>query len=634
MDSATPTDVLLASCRFLCSRSDFDRLLPGLEFEIPVPQDLGGGLGVGWPLRPPAVLTAALFEYVSGQVQGVLKPGTGAAADGYFHTLESVLFDAVAQAPGARLDTILWLWLLDVVPRLLNGDRDWLAWFEHAQPDVLRAHRGPIDELTRLGRRSPAQHAATKREVLSSIDGGHELIASDLRQRAGEASEHLLSLAGQTPVLQLAEPDGFFTNLDLTPIFLGREGFVDSETFGFTRRLVEAIVDSTWRRRAGNRAGSGERWALEYFLRPELIERAELLDESSIRTGAGANLTSRIATLGALQPDFVEYLLHHCDQFSVDPETASRYGVTDDQLGLLADPESLALRAPGYRDVTEELLRWDALNAARAMVRIVDVESGAFVIDGHPVSERVFVLDLEEAAPPAVPPPAPPEPPLDDAAAAIASAFGDYGGGFEDPSGTQQPQPEENEYGAFGDLFAGNAGFEDQHDGFQDQFGAGIAGVPAVSAPRSKQAVSPSLLGVLEADFAVLLQEYELGPQSLPPEGVPEVRVARPDFGVLFEDYMIFPIGRLITPGSAIGIGRRHRHQIFDLHLFAVPRDPGWRPEQAVDEFMRAKVSANFVPLAFEYAEIPPDAGPMEPLTPRRLERAFQRVARPSLEFK
>ncbi|MCO4771153.1 MAG: hypothetical protein KDA24_14050 [Deltaproteobacteria bacterium] len=641
MESSSPIDVVLSLCRFVCKRADLDRLMPGFEFEIPVPQDLGPAIGTGWPLRPPRGLTAALYAYVATQVKAHMKPGAQVEAEGYFPQLEAALFDAVAQAPGARLDTIVWLWLLDIVPRLLQGDAYLLGQIEADHPALVAKHRAPLDQLQRLAGRNPAQHATLLRKVLVSIDAGHELVASDLRQRAGEASEHLLALAGDTPVLQLVGPHHFYYDLDLAPIFLGREGFVDGETLEMTRHLVEAVIEATSTRRGANRAGPGERWALGYFAHAGLIARAEVLEAGSLPEGVGDDMAVRIAALGALQADFVDYVLHHADQFSVDPLTAARHGVKDEQLGLLADPEMLSLRAAGYRDVVDELLRWDALNATRSLVRVVALNGSRYVCDGEVLGDRAFVLDLE-AAPSPTPAPAP-----------ASSRFEALDG----PSETEHPlfsgdfgnssAPSED-FGAFSDLFASSpnldlfeSGDAQDHVGHYEGLGisaagtAGLAAPPAAPVLAGPPAVSReelSLLGVLHADFADLLREYDLGLRSLPPQGVTEARVEKPDFATLFEDYMIFPVGRLGARGSAIGIARRHRDQLFDLHLFPVPQDPAWRPEQAVDDFMRAKVSANFVPLAFEYSDIPEGSGSMEPLTPRRLERAFNRVARPDLE--
>ena len=41
---------------------------------------------------------------------------------------------------------------------------------------------------------------------------------------------------------------------------------------------------------------------------------------------------------------------------------------------------------------------------------------------------------------------------------------------------------------------------------------------------------------------------------------------------------------------------------------------------------MRVKVRDNFVPRSLSYDEVPPGAGPLDPLPPEALERAFDRV--------
>lgn len=635
MDSATPTAALLSACRFVCSHADLDRLLPGLEFEIPVPQDLGGDLGVGWPVRTPPGLTSSFLEYVSATTKEALKLEPRVEAKEYFLHLESALFDAVAQAPGARLDTIVWLWLLDLLPRLLNVEPELFQVLTRTYPETVARHRGPLDQLARLGRSDPARQASLKRKIITTIDASHELVASELRQRSGESSEHLLALSSDTPLLKLVSPDCFYNDLDFAPVFSGRDAFVDEESFGLTRRLVLAIIDATWRRRVADRAGAGERWALAHFLPEALVTRAEALDPSILDAAAGDDLPTRIAALGSLQPDFVDYLLSHSDQFCVDPETAARYGLREDQIELLADPESLALRAPGYRDVVEELLRWDVINTARGFVRPVEGGAEGFLFRGLPVGAKVFVLDLEEGPSP----PAASESILRQTTSSpdgqglfgvLDAAFPEATQGAESP--VEQPT---DEYGVFGDLFSGASGFQgldapDQFEGGDDDhFDKGDD--VAVPAARPEQVFS--LLGVLEADFMRALQEYEFDRESLPPGGARGASGKQPDFVALFEDYMIFPVGRFDTEGSAIGIARPHRDQLFDLHLFPVSQDWSWGPDEAIDEFMRAKVRANFVPLAFEYVDIPEAAGAMVPLRPEQLERAFERVAHSDLEI-
>jgi len=598
MDPALPTDVVLGRCRFVSSRAELGRLLPGLEFEVPVPQELGE-LGAGWAVRPPNALRTALLQHVAEHVRSALREDGEPQSDSYYRELEAALFDAVAQAPGARLDTLVWLWLLDEIPRILRSDPALFAWFDRHHPDHLAAHRTCLDDLGRLASRNPGKYASVRRKVVTAIDAGHELLATDLEQRAGEAAVHLLAHVGVTPVLHLVEEGRFHSDLSLHPIFLGREGFVDDETFERTRRLIQAIVDTIWRRRAVNRANPGERWALGYFASDGMVGRAAQLDPAVLPGGEGDEAV-RVAVLASLQPDLAEYLLHHTDRFAIDEETSARYRVREDQLALLADPESLALRAAGYRDVVEEILRWDVLNALRGMVHVADVEGDRYLCGEQVVSADAFVLDLN--APP--PPPMAASEPSGDALAPLAEvslfegldSMG-YDGEWDAPPG---------------------AGDEPASDyGFDTLFGS----VPDQEAPPPPAGVDLhlSLLGALDDDFVELLQGYELGPSTVPP-------MRRPDVGELFAGYVIFPVGRLGAPGSAIAIARPEEGGVSDLHLFPVPRNPDWRPEQALDEFMRAKVESRFAPGPPGVSAFPPRSGDPEPLSPRRLQRAYERV--------
>lgn len=637
MDPATPTEALLAACRFICSHADLVRLLPGVEFEVPVPQDLGGDLGHGWPLRPSGRLTSALFEYVSAVTHEALQGGPCVETNDYCVLLESSLLEAVTQAPGARLDTIVWLWLLDLVPRLLNGESETLQSLERVHPDIVARHRGPLDQLALLGDRDPALHVALKRKIIKTIDASHELVAADVRQRAGESSEHLLTLSSDTPLVLFVSPDALYRDFDFALVFSGRNLFSEYDSFVVTRRLVQAIIDATWNRRLAERAGASECWALSQFVPDGLIARAQALDPSALHPSAGEALPARLAALGSIQPDFVDYLLHHSDQFCVDAETASRYSLSEDQLELLRDPARLSLRAPSYREVVEELLRWDAINTARGFVRPVESIGQGFLFRGLPVGANVFVLDLERGV---VPQP-PTSRPVSRAKAAPdpegVGLFEELDAAFPEgtPSGVPPVDEPADENLFFGELFSANSGFQgfDATDLFESGSSAPTRLGEGASLPEPSPGRALSLLGVLEVEFVETLREHDLKQSSPITEGRRGGGVAKPDFGSLFDSYVIFPVGRLGTKEAAIGIARRTGDQLFDLHLFPVHHVSSWGPEEAIEEFMRAKIDANFVPLAFEYEDIPGNAGAMETLSLQRLHSAFDRVVYPDLEI-
>ncbi len=150
---------------------------------------------------------------------------------------------------------------------------------------------------------------------------------------------------------------------------------------------------------------------------------------------------------------------------------------------------------------------------------------------------------------------------------------------------------------------------------------------------------SPSLLGVLEADVAGRIRKTERAERrdlqeagsitssaSLPAASSPEkLRVPRPDFHLMFRDYVYFWIG---TPGgedSEIAVGRRYRDVFFDLHRFP-SEGPEWGPDDAVRAFLRSKIRKNFVPQSLNYEALPDGAGERYPLSVERLEAAFDDV--------
>ncbi len=153
-------------------------------------------------------------------------------------------------------------------------------------------------------------------------------------------------------------------------------------------------------------------------------------------------------------------------------------------------------------------------------------------------------------------------------------------------------------------------------------------------------AAAPSLLGSLDEEFARRLGEAEQeairqsqararpvqGPSA---EGGPRkerLRVPRPDFHVLFKDYVYFWIGSPGEHGSELAVGRRYRDVFFDLHRFRPPEDGEWGVPEAIQAFLRSKIRTNFVPQSLSYEALPEGAGELFPLSIARLEDAFDAI--------
>lgn len=151
---------------------------------------------------------------------------------------------------------------------------------------------------------------------------------------------------------------------------------------------------------------------------------------------------------------------------------------------------------------------------------------------------------------------------------------------------------------------------------------------------------SPSLLGRLDEDFTARLLEAEKelisrsqtrarpvqGPPAEPGERKERLRVPRPDFHVLFKDYVYFWIGTPGEAGAELAVGRRYRDVFFDLHRFRPPEEGEWGAQEAIQAFLRNKIRTNFVPQSLSYEALPEGAGELFPLSIARLEDAFDAI--------
>lgn len=384
-------DALLEGCAFVDSPEAAMGLVCGPG--VPSPRSLTPD-HVGWGIVPPPELELALVSRVSATVAASLGGRGGGGDQSYATELEGALLDTHARHHEPWTDALVWLHVADLAQRALAADDELLERLENHDRALSAAARRPLDELARTARSNPGRAAAIRREVAGSLHDEHTILAQDVRLRTGESNEGLLNCLGETPLLLLLPPSYLHHTLRLEPILLGRSDGVGEETFRATWRLVHAVVEEVWRRRAGRRAGAAERWFVSYFLPDSLRDKAAALEPGALPGGVDGDLSVRVARLGALNPDLAEYVLHHADQFIVSDETAERFGVRRSELAMLADPETLSLRSASYRSVVTEILRWDLLNAARGLLHRVDSASGHYFIDGSRVARPELVLDL------------------------------------------------------------------------------------------------------------------------------------------------------------------------------------------------------------------------------------------------
>jgi len=154
---------------------------------------------------------------------------------------------------------------------------------------------------------------------------------------------------------------------------------------------------------------------------------------------------------------------------------------------------------------------------------------------------------------------------------------------------------------------------------------------PTRTAKKRRRAPSPSLLGAVEGDLSARIAALER--RRSRPSGPGRSRsggAQRPDFQVLFKDYILFWVGGHDDLDAWIGIGRRYRDVLFDLYRFDRPGDDSaWGPDEAILAFLRAKAATKYTPQSLSYERMPPAARRPTPLTVERLERAFDALGDP-----
>jgi hypothetical protein len=151
--------------------------------------------------------------------------------------------------------------------------------------------------------------------------------------------------------------------------------------------------------------------------------------------------------------------------------------------------------------------------------------------------------------------------------------------------------------------------------------------VPETLQRRRKLPSGPSLLGPVESDLAERIAVVERRRYRDRRGRDASSGRAHPDFSVLFKDYVVFWVGQTGSQGVWLGIGRRYRDVLFDLHRFPVSDRPaGWGPDDAIVEFLRVKAATNYAPQSLSYERVPAGAQAQKPLTVERLRRAFDRL--------
>ena len=407
MSYADSTAVALGESRFATDLDVVRRLLPGLETAAPplslieyvdgIPRS-----ALGWPIHASEGLRRELFRFVVTAVGRALSESDtrdlddltleGVRGEPYFQELASLLARCLAHGPTVRLDSILWLYISQLVARLLSRDEALLREFGRVFPDDVAKATQYLDELLRLKGSSPSRHAAVKGRALTALLARHDIALSSTGE-TGDSGLHRLLV--ESRMMWTEQPDGLYSFFDLREAFLARRRGFDLESFLGLQKLLRAAVDEAWRKRAAGSTTLAERWMLEQFVGEPLLERASRLDLAGLADTQEDDYPARVAVVASLQPGLASYVLHHVEQFQPTKAATRRYDIGKDQLKKLKDGPAVAAQAGQYVSVVEDVLRWDVLNSLRGSLHgVLPGDGGGWLEGSRRLRRSAQVLDL------------------------------------------------------------------------------------------------------------------------------------------------------------------------------------------------------------------------------------------------
>ncbi len=403
--------IALRESRFATDADVVRALLPGIDTAAPplslieyvdgIPRS-----ALGWSVRPSEGLRRELFRFVVTAIGRALNESDtrdlddltleGVREEPYFAELSALLARCLAHGPALRLDAVLWLYISEVVARLLTRDEALLRRLGAVFPEDVAKATQYLDELLRLKGSSPSRHAAVKGRALRALLARHDLALSSTGDPNDSGLHRLLV---ENRLAWTEQPDGLYSFFDLREAFLTRNRSFDLESFLGLQKLLRATVDDAWRKRAAGSTSLAERWMLEEFITEPLLERASRLDLAGLADARDEDYPARVAAVASLQPTLARYLLHHSEQFPLSRAAAKRYDIGKDLAKRLKDATAVAGQASQYVEVVEDVLRWDILNTLRGFVHQVHAGDGDVWQEGsRRLRKSTRVLDMAHTA--------------------------------------------------------------------------------------------------------------------------------------------------------------------------------------------------------------------------------------------
>ncbi len=409
-------EAVVQDCRFVLSTADAQSLLaPALPAIPPMARvellDSPREASVlGYPVRHAPDVLGDLVRLVLGQLGRALAepdrvdPVDSLTAaqlreDPWCRRLTSLLVRCAAHGERARLDSVLWLVIADVVAGLVNHHEPTLELVRRLLPDEARKGERYVQELLRQKGSSTTRHATTKNRVLRAVFARCDFAMSSVSEVLGEAYSNVLWREMVANRLVFSEkPGGLHSFFDLREVFAVRAWRIDAEEFGDVQRLVRAVVEEAYRHAGAAKASSAESWLLGRFATDAVLEKAgrlDVADATSSVSHEGEDFPSRVAWLLSLQPEPVDYILSHLDALGASKLVAKREDLGKEFRASLKTPSALAPLVPGYQEVQRAVLSWDFLSALRGRLLAVEEDGGGRMTSaGRAVRSGARPLDL------------------------------------------------------------------------------------------------------------------------------------------------------------------------------------------------------------------------------------------------
>lgn len=410
-------DIVLRDCRFILNAEQARRLLPGADAYLPplsairfsdneVPRFIWG-----FPVQHGRRLFVALNQLINEEslkclsnplYQENLRLLTPAQLqeDPYFKILSDILLKTLTENPALRLDSVLWIYLADVISRRLNQDENTARLFQEWSPQDALRFRNLDPELGRLRYKDPRRYADIRVRVLRSLFARNDFANSCMKEVFDEIPNNPLNremIANR--LIYTERGDQLYRTMDASDAFLVKGYRLTYSDFMAVHRVFRIIISQMLLRGAQNKLLPLDGWFLKTFVTDEVRQRAASLPNQgpgilekagSPQEIAEAEEREKIAWFLSMQENPCGYLFYHL------PEADKEYFRLIEKQGTIPKEVIKALRTratavqlePLYADVCRDLQRWDFFHALKSRIRWTQRQVDKPATEG-PVQERM-----------------------------------------------------------------------------------------------------------------------------------------------------------------------------------------------------------------------------------------------------